>query len=82
MDTSKSETIGPWLIVVYFFGLQIFTWICLIPWIIRDSSYDSVVEQIEVGDSWWVIFTTTSFFANVGMRIPKRNLITRLLSHP
>jgi Cation transport protein len=82
VDTPKSQTISTKLIVVYFFGLQIFTWICLIPWILRDSNYNSVLQQIQVGDSWWVIFTTTSFFANVGMIFLKRRLIVRILSYP
>jgi len=55
------------LILVYFIGLQVLAWICLIPWILRDSNYGKILEADSVGKVWWTIFTTTSFFANVGM---------------
>jgi len=56
------------LILVYFLGLQVLAWICLIPWILRDSNYSKILQGDSIGKVWWTIFTTTSFFANVGMQ--------------
>jgi Trk-type K+ transport system membrane component len=54
------------LMKVYFFGLFFLSWICLIPWITRDSNYGNIVNTDGINRPWWAIFTTASLYSNVG----------------
>jgi len=38
----------------------------MIPWILRDSYYGGIVDADAINRPWWAIFTTASFYANVG----------------
>ncbi|KAL9087245.1 MAG: hypothetical protein Q9165_006739 [Trypethelium subeluteriae] len=57
------------ILVAYFVGFHIFGVISLIPWILRSGTWSSVVTGDGVGRSWWGIFTSASFFNDLGFTL-------------
>ncbi|KAK9474801.1 cation transport protein-domain-containing protein [Dipodascopsis tothii] len=50
-----------YIVVFFVFGI-----ICLIPWILNDGYYRSIVDKYAVRPAWWAVFMTGSSFFNVG----------------
>ena len=71
---SKFISLATLLTLVYFFGFMFLPWICLIPWILRDSFYSNLLDSEAINTSWWALFTTQSLYANVG-NVPSMPLI-------
>ena len=69
MDITVFAHCFPCLPIVYFLGVQVFSWVCLIPWIYRDSYHSGILESDAIGRPWWAIFTTASLFSNVGITL-------------
>ena len=57
------------LIVAYYIGIFFFGVVCLVPWIVRDSTYGAVLDRDAVNRPWWAFFTTASMYANVGIHL-------------
>lgn len=60
----------------YFIGFSIFAVVCLLPWILNDNTYGSVVEQIGQGRVWWSIFTANSAFTDLGYTLTPDSMIS------
>ena len=55
------------VLLIYFFSLLFLSWICLVPWIMRDSAHGDIVMSDGIGRPWWGIFTGASLFHDLGI---------------
>lgn len=52
--------------VGYFFGLMLFAWLCLAPWIARSTTYQAILDADAINYPWWAFFTGASLFNDLG----------------
>ncbi|KHJ35019.1 putative component of the trk1p-trk2p potassium transport system [Erysiphe necator] len=64
------------ILVSYFFGFSLLGIICLVPWIIRNSSFSEVVKADGQGKVWWAIFTANSAFTDLGFTLTPDSMIS------
>lgn len=60
----------------YFIGFSIFAVVCLLPWILNNNTYGSIVEQAGQGRVWWGIFTSSSAFTDTGFTLTPDSMIS------
>lgn len=60
----------------YFIGFSIFAVVCLLPWILNNKTYGSVVQEIGQGRVWWGIFTANSAFTDLGFTLTPDSMIS------
>ncbi|TGO43101.1 hypothetical protein BHYA_0003g00550 [Botrytis hyacinthi] len=60
----------------YFLGFSIFAVVCLLPWILNNRTYGSIVEQVGQGRVWWSIFTASSAFTDLGFTLTPDSMIS------
>ncbi|PQE28534.1 putative potassium transport 1 protein [Rutstroemia sp. NJR-2017a WRK4] len=60
----------------YFWGFSIFAVVCLLPWILHNKTYGSIVEQDGQGRVWWGIFTANSAFTDLGFTLTPDSMIS------
>jgi hypothetical protein len=70
------------LTVVYFLGLLSLSWVCLGPWIARDSYYGAIVDNDGQGRGWWAIFTGASMFNDLGTIVSNTETNCRIHFNP
>ena len=63
------------VLIVYFFSWHIIGVICLIPWILRTSTYGKVVTDQGQGRVWWGFFTAASAFNDLGFTLTNDSMI-------
>ncbi|KAF2646809.1 hypothetical protein P280DRAFT_387556 [Massarina eburnea CBS 473.64] len=65
-----------WILVAYFVGFHLFGMVTLLPWIVRDSHYSSVVTDIGESPVWWGFFTPASMFNDLGFTLTPDSMIS------
>ncbi|CAD6452603.1 f2c3a7ca-9e18-4261-9248-8549f93af24e [Sclerotinia trifoliorum] len=60
----------------YFIGFSIFAVVCLLPWILHNHTYGSIVEEVGQGRVWWGIFTANSAFTDLGFTLTPDSMIS------
>ncbi|KAI2788098.1 Low-affinity potassium transport protein [Penicillium oxalicum] len=57
------------VLITYYVGFHLMGIICMIPWIMCESSWGQIVTQDGVGRPWWAIFTSGSAFNDLGFTL-------------
>jgi len=64
------------ILVIYFWGFSIFGVVCLTPWIYKNHTYGSIVENDGQGRAWWGLFTANSAFTDLGFTLTPDSMIS------
>lgn len=64
------------ILVCYYIGFHLLGMICLLPWIVRDKYYSSVVIEDGVNPVWWGFFTPASMFNDLGFTLTPDSMIS------
>ncbi|KAJ5041992.1 potassium transport protein 1 [Bipolaris maydis] len=65
------------VVVGYFFGLQLFGVICLIPWIhLAPLKYKEYLASQGVDKTWWAIYSSQTMINNLGLALTPDSMIS------
>ncbi|PKS10183.1 hypothetical protein jhhlp_001933 [Lomentospora prolificans] len=64
------------LLVVYFWGFQIFGLVCMLPYIHAKQQYGVVVDEAGVSRTWWSFYTSNSAFMDLGLTLTPDSMIS------
>ena len=64
------------ILVIYFWGFSIFGLVCLLPWILENNTYGSIIRADGQGRTWWAIFTANSAFTDLGFTLTPDSMIS------
>lgn len=64
------------ILVCYYVGFHLLGMICLLPWIVRDGHYSSVVIEDGINPVWWGFFTPASMFNDLGFTLTPDSMIS------
>ncbi len=64
------------VLVGYFWFWTLFSYITMVPWILRSGTYGEVVDRAGQDRIWWVFFTGTSAFNDVGFTLTPDSMIS------
>lgn len=58
------------VILIFYYSLfHIFGILCLVPWIMKSTTYGPVVREAGQGRPWWAVFTSGSAFNDFGLTL-------------
>lgn len=57
------------ILVIYYFGFLIMSFVMLLPWILSKSEYKTLVRSDGVSPTWWGFFTSMSAFTDLGLTL-------------
>ncbi|CCE61984.1 hypothetical protein TPHA_0B03120 [Tetrapisispora phaffii CBS 4417] len=64
------------LLLIYYIGFHIITFIFLVPWIINRKYYEHIVRADGVSPAWWGFFTAMSGFNDLGLTLTPDSMIS------
>ncbi|KAF2702990.1 high affinity potassium transport protein [Pleomassaria siparia CBS 279.74] len=64
------------ILVCYFVGFHLLGMICLLPWIVRDAHYSSIVSGDGINPVWWGFFTPASMFNDLGFTLTPDSMVS------
>jgi len=65
-----------WVLIAYYFGFFIFGIVLLLPWIIRDQRYSTLVRSDGISPTWWGLFTPLSMFTDLGFTLTPDSMVS------
>lgn len=63
------------MLVLYFWGIQLFGLVCLLPYIIKNDTYGQVVDESAITRPWWAIWSSNMLFMDVGLSLIPESMI-------
>ncbi|KAF2789695.1 high affinity potassium transport protein [Melanomma pulvis-pyrius CBS 109.77] len=64
------------ILVCYYVGFHLLGMICLLPWIVRDQHYSSIVSEDGINPVWWGFFTPASMFNDLGFTLTPDSMVS------
>lgn len=64
------------ILVIYYAGFHIMTFILLVPWINNTSKYSILVKNDGISPTWWGFWTSMSAFNNLGLTLTPDSMIS------
>lgn len=63
------------MLVCYFWGLQLFGLLCMLPYILTNDKYGKVVDEAATTRTWWAFWTSNMLFMDVGLSLVPESMI-------
>jgi hypothetical protein len=64
------------ILVAYFVGFHLLGMVCLLPWVVRDAHYVTMLKGEGVSPSWWGVFTPASMFNDLGFTLTPDSMVS------
>ncbi|KAG6007814.1 hypothetical protein E4U21_005534 [Claviceps maximensis] len=64
------------VLLSYFWGFHLIILVCLLPFILHNNYYGSIVEAANVSRTWWAFFTSNSAFMDVGFTLTPDSMLS------
>jgi potassium uptake Trk family protein len=65
-----------WILIIYYLGFFIISWIIMVPWIVRSRKYSAVVREDGQSTTWWGFFTVMSMFTDLGFTLTPDSMVS------
>jgi potassium uptake Trk family protein len=65
-----------WVLMVYYFGFFILSFIIFLPWITMTKPYTTLVRANGASPAWWGFFTPMSMFTDLGFTLTPDSMIS------
>lgn len=65
-----------WVLLVYYFGYFILSFIIFLPWITQTKQYSDIVRADGASPVWWGFFTPMSMFTDLGFTLTPDSMIS------
>ncbi|KAF2196523.1 potassium transport protein TRK1/TRK2 [Delitschia confertaspora ATCC 74209] len=64
------------ILVCYYVGFHLLGMVCLLPWVVRERKYVSMLDGAGVSPVWWGFFTPASMFNDLGFTLTPDSMIS------
>ncbi|KAE9992878.1 hypothetical protein EG327_007355 [Venturia inaequalis] len=65
-----------WVLLVYYFGYFILSFIIFLPWITQSKKYSGIVREDGASPVWWGFFTPMSMFTDLGFTLTPDSMVS------
>lgn len=65
-----------WVLMVYYFGYFLLSFVIFLPWIILTKQYSAIVRNDGASPAWWGLFTPMSMFTDLGFTLTPDSMIS------
>ncbi|KIW07237.1 hypothetical protein, variant [Verruconis gallopava] len=65
-----------WILICYYVGFFLLSFVIMVPWIVRSARYTSVVREVAQSPVWWGFFTPMSMFTDLGFTLTPDSMIS------
>lgn len=62
------------ILVIYYLGFMILSFVLLLPWILSMPKYKRIVRENGVSPTWWGFFTAMSAFTDLGLTVTRDSM--------